>query len=127
MRKLTGQSNLVTLRLDPDVLKFYRTEAQRNGKSLSVYLRELLEAGHLYEQIESTKLDIREMFEEFKSDMQKIQDSQKLWLPDRILKSIARTEVMLEEIIERNGGKPVLFKLYDKAVELVQRFKRDED
>lgn len=127
MRKLTGESERITIRLDPEVLRFYKVEAQRNGKTLSVYLRELIEAGYMHDQFESAKADMREMLDEFRADLQNMQAHQKLWLPDRILKSIARTEVMLEEIIDRNGGQSLLFKLYDKASALLQRFKRDED
>lgn len=127
MRRQAGESAMLTVRIDPDVLSFYKIEAQRNGKTVSNYVRELLEAGHMVSQIEQTRLDMQEMLDQFKTDMININAARQLRLPDRVLKSIARSEVMLAEIIEGNSDKRLLYRLYDKALELVKRFDQQSD
>jgi len=127
MRRQAGESAMLTVRIDPDVLSFYKIEAQRNGKTVSNYVRELLEAGHMVSQIEQTRLDMQEMLDQFKADMININAARQLRLPDRVLKSIARSEVMLAEIIEGNSDTRLLHRLYDKALELVKRFDQQSD
>jgi hypothetical protein len=78
-------------------------------------------------QIEQTRLDMQEILDQFKTDMIKINAARQLRLPDRFLKSIARSEVMLAEIIEGNSDKRLLYRLYDKALELVKRFDQQSD
>lgn len=127
MRRQAGTSAMLTLRIDPDVLSFYRIEAQRRGKTVSNYLRELLEAGHMVDQIEQTRLDMAEMFDQFKAEMIEMNSERKINLPDRVLKSLARSEVMLSEIVESNGDKQLLYNLYAKAVELAKKFDQAEE
>lgn len=127
MRRAAGESERITLRLDPAVVTYYKKEAQCRGKSLSIYLRELLEAGHMVDQVEQTKLDMEEMLAQFKADMIKINSEKQVNLPDRVLKSIARAEVMLSEIVESNGDKQLLHRLYAKAVDLVKKFGQPDE
>ena len=127
MRRAAGESERVTLRLDPEVVTYYKKEAQSRGKTLINYLRKLLEAGHMVSQIEQTRLDMQEMLDQFKADMININSARQLRLPDRVLKSIARSEVMLAEIIEGNSDTRLLHRLYDKALELLKRFDQHSD
>lgn len=78
-------------------------------------------------QIEQNKLDMQEMLDQFKADMIKINSEWQLNLPDRVLKSIARSELMLAEIIEGNSDTRLLHLLYDKALELFKRFDQHSD
>lgn len=78
-------------------------------------------------QIEQTRLDMQEMLDQFKADMIKINSERQLNLPDRVLKRIARSEVMLAEIIEGNSDTRLLHLLYDKALELFKRFDQQSD
>ncbi len=114
-----GPSARINIRLDEDVLAFYKRKANEHGVSTSEYLGRLLVQGVIAENVQEIEARLRGVMME----MQHVDGARSnMQLPDEVLLSVFAAENMLAAIVEAKDVQE-LYKAQDKAKAKLKKLK----
>jgi plasmid stability protein len=113
-----GSSGRINIRLEQDVLAYYRTKANEHGVSISEYLRRLLTQGVIAE----TVYEIEERLKHVVAEINEHKDTSSTSLHDDVLFSIFTSEALLSAIVEARDTQK-LYEAQDKAKARLNKLK----
>lgn len=113
-----GASDVITLRLEPEVKAFYRTKANEHGIALSEYLRQLLTAGLISENVQTIEARLGAILDRVS------QAGGSGSLPDSVVKSILLAEELLTKIVNDNDPQS-LYAAQERVQERLAALRRE--
>lgn len=129
-----SSSGYVGLRMDKEILDFYKKEAGKKGVTLSEYLRQLLTEGVISQRIDEKVSEFENAFDhavDHKINLLEqrlvnvIEKSSPIGLSRRGVYSLAIIEsMMISDFLMRHGdkGKDIIAPVRDKAQSLIDQF-----